>query len=246
MEVALQILMYTNNELALEKVFKTAQGRPILKEFNFSLQKGEKIGLMGETGSGKTTLLKIIAGLVQPTSGNVYFQQSRVKGPDEILLPGHPKIGYLSQHFELLNNYFVHEILDMHEKIEDRDAANIYQICKIDHLLNRKTNELSGGERQRIALAKTLISNPSMILLDEPFSNLDGINRKIIQTVVNDIFKEKNLSCIMVSHNPGELLSWADRLMILKEGAVVQLDTPQRIMATPLNTYVADIIGKTL
>ncbi|MFN5044583.1 MAG: ATP-binding cassette domain-containing protein, partial [Bacteroidota bacterium] len=144
------------------------------------------------------------------------------------------------------NNYFVHEILDMHEKIEHRDAANIYQICKIDHLLNRKTNELSGGERQRIALAKTLISNPSMILLDEPFSNLDGINRKIIQTVVNDIFKEKNLSCIMVSHNPGELLSWADRLMILKEGAVVQLDTPQRIMATPLNTYVADIIGKTL
>jgi len=82
--------------------------------------------------------------------------------------------------------------------------------------------------------------------LIEPFSNLDGINRKIIQTVVNDIFKEKNLSCIMVSHNPGELLSWADRLMILKEGAVVQLDTPQRIMATPLNTYVADIIGKTL
>jgi iron(III) transport system ATP-binding protein len=230
-------------ELVLEHVVKMEQGRTVLMELNFSMQQGEKIGLMGETGSGKTTLLKIIAGLLQPTSGNVYFQQSRVKGPDEVLLPGHPQIGYLSQHFELLNNYFVHEILDMHAKTDDVEAMHIYQLCKIDHLLKRRTNELSGGERQRIALAKTLIGNPSLLLLDEPFSNLDGINKKIMHGVVDQLFYEKSLSCIMVSHHPNEILSWADRLMILKQGAVVQLDRPGIIQEDPLNTYVATIIG---
>jgi iron(III) transport system ATP-binding protein len=190
--------------------------------------------------------LKIIAGLIQPTSGNVFFQTKRVKGPDEVLLPGHPQIGYLSQHFELLNNYFVHEILDMHAKTTDEDAMHLYHLCKIDHLLKRKTNELSGGERQRIALAKTLISNPSLLLLDEPFSNLDGINKKIIHAVIDELFKEKNLSCIMVSHNPDEILPWADRLMILKAGAMVQLDDPASVQRKPLNPYVADIIGTEL
>ena len=230
-------------ELVLEHVVKKEQGRTVLMELNFSMQQGEKIGLMGETGSGKTTLLKIIAGLLQPTSGNVYFQQSRVKGPDEVLLPGHPKIGYLSQHFELLNNYFVHEILDMHAKTDETEAMQIYHLCKIDHLLKRRTNELSGGERQRIALAKTLIGNPSLLLLDEPFSNLDGINKKIMHGVVDQLFHEKNLSCIMVSHHPNEILPWADRLMILKEGAVVQFDQPGTIQQQPLNAYVATIIG---
>lgn len=232
-------------ELVLEHVMKMQQERTILMELNFSMQQGEKIGLMGETGSGKTTLLKIIAGLIQPTSGNVFFQTKRVKGPD-VLLPGHPQIGYLSQHFELLNNYFVHEILDMHAKTTDEDAMHLYHLCKIDHLLKRKTNELSGGERQRIALAKTLISNPSLLLLDEPFSNLDGINKKIIHAVIDELFKEKNLSCIMVSHNPDEILPWADRLMILKAGAMVQLDDPASVQRKPLNPYVADIIGTEL
>jgi iron(III) transport system ATP-binding protein len=233
-------------ELVLEHVMKMQQERTILMELNFSMQQGEKIGLMGETGSGKTTLLKIIAGLIQPTSGNVFFQTKRVKGPDEVLLPGHPQIGYLSQHFELLNNYFVHEILDMHAKTTDEDAMHLYHLCKIDHLLKRKTNELSGGERQRIALAKTLISNPSLLLLDEPFSNLDGINKKIIHTVIDQLFKEKNLSCIMVSHSPDEILPWADRLMILKAGAMVQLDDPASVQRKPLNSYVANIIGTEL
>lgn len=230
-------------ELVVAHVLKVEQERTVLMELDFSMQQGEKIGLMGETGSGKTTLLKIIAGLLQPTSGNVYFQQSRVKGPDEVLLPGHPKIGYLSQHFELLNNYFVHEILDMHAKIDEAEALHIYHLCKIDHLLKRRTNELSGGERQRIALAKTLIGNPSLLLLDEPFSNLDGINKKIIHGVVDQLFHEKNLSCIMVSHHPNEILPWADRLMILKEGAVVQFDQPGNIQQKPLNTYIATIIS---
>ncbi|NBO58703.1 MAG: ATP-binding cassette domain-containing protein, partial [Chitinophagia bacterium] len=164
--------------------------------------------------------------------------------PDEVLLPGHTQIGYLSQHFELLNNYYVEVILDMHNKISDKAAERLYKLCKIDHLLRRRTNELSGGERQRISLAKTLVSNPSLLLLDEPFSNLDGINKKIIHQVLADIFNETSLTCIMVSHNPDELLSWADRLMILKEGKLIQMDETQSVQSSPVNSYVAQIIGK--
>ena len=231
-------------ELIVDQICRTEKDRFTLHEISFSMPKGEKIGLMGETGSGKTTLLKIIAGLIQPTSGSVIFENKKVKGPEEVLLPGHPRIGYLSQHFELLNNYYVEEILDMHNKTSDEAAAHLYKLCKIDHLLRRRTNELSGGERQRISLAKTLISNPSLLLLDEPFSNLDGINKKIIHQVLTDIFTRQHLSCIMVSHNPDELLTWADRLMILKEGKLLQLDETQTVRANPATPYVAQIIGK--
>ena len=231
-------------ELIVDRVARKEKERTILQGLSFSMAKGEKIGLMGETGSGKTTLLKIIAGLLQPSSGSVLFQEKRVKGPDEVLLPGHPQISYLSQHFELLNNYFIEEILEMHNKISDEDALHLYQLCKIDHLMKRRTNEVSGGERQRISLAKALISSPSLLLLDEPFSNLDGINKKIIHQVLNDIFKEQQFSCIMVSHQPDEILQWANRLMIVKEGKLIQMDETQAIQANPLNNYVAQIIGQ--
>lgn len=231
-------------ELIVEEISRTEKDRVTLHGLSFSLKNGEKIGLMGETGSGKTTLLKIIAGLLQPSTGSVIYQNKRVKGPDEVLLPGHPQIGYLSQHFELLNNYYVEEILEMHNKISDKEAEHLYKLCMIDHLLRRRTNELSGGERQRISLAKTLVSNPSLLLLDEPFSNLDSINKKIIHQVLSDIFKENPLTCIMVSHNPDELLSWANGLMILKEGKLIQLDETQAVQSNPANAYVAQIIGK--
>ena len=231
-------------ELIVEEISRTEKDRVTLHGLSFSLKNGEKIGLMGETGSGKTTLLKIIAGLIQPSTGTVIYQDKRVKGPDEVLLPGHPQIGYLSQHFELLNNYYVEEILDMHNKISEESAGHLYKLCKIDHLLRRRTNELSGGERLRISLAKILVSNPSLLLLDEPFSNLDGINKKIIHQVLADIFKENPLTCIMVSHNPDELLTWANRLMILKEGKLIQMDETQSVQSNPANTYVAQIIGK--
>lgn len=232
------------SELIVQEISRTENNRIILQGISFDLKKGEKIGLMGETGSGKTTLLKILAGWVQPSTGRVLFQGNKLKGPDEVLIPGHQQIGYLSQHFELLNNYYVEEILQMHHRVSDDAAAALCKLCKIDHLLRRRTHEISGGERQRIALAKILISNPSLLLLDEPFSNLDGINKKIIHQVLSDIFLQQQVSCIMVSHQPEELLSWADRLMILKEGKLVQMDEIQAVHAHPENAYVAQIIGK--
>ncbi|MFZ9742960.1 MAG: ATP-binding cassette domain-containing protein [Chitinophagaceae bacterium] len=230
-------------ELIVEQICRLEKEHYTLQPLSFTLNKGERLGLMGETGSGKTTLLKMIAGLIQPSEGAVFYEGKKVKGPEEVLLPGHPKIGYLSQHFELLNNYYVHEILDMYVKCTEEEAQSLYATCKVDHLLTRRTNQISGGERQRIALAKTLVSNPSLLLLDEPFSNLDGINKKLMHEAINVIFSKKNLNCIMVSHNPAEILPWAERVMILQAGRLVQLNTTELLLNAPANDYVKAIMN---
>ena len=178
-----------------------------VKDINFSQQPLEKIAIAGETGSGKTTLLKMIGGLAQLDEGNIYYDGKRVLGPLERLIPGHPQIAYLSQHFELRNNYRVEEELESKNLLTQEAANNIYRICRIEHLLKRKTDQLSGGERQRIVLARLLTTSPKLLLLDEPFSNLDAIHKNIIKSVLLDIGTQLNTSCILVSHDAADTLS---------------------------------------
>lgn len=230
--------------LNVSAVEKKEENDFLLKNISFEQQPLQNVAIAGATGSGKTTLLKIIAGLIQPTAGEVLFEGQRVKGPEEKLLPGHPGIGYLSQHFELRNHYRVKEILEMSNQFSDQDAELIYQVCRIDHLLTRWTHQLSGGEKQRIALAKTLVSSPKLLLLDEPFSNLDAIHKGILKSVINDIDEQLKITAILVSHDPPDLLSWADEIIILKDGAIVQKGKPQEVYHSPVDDYTAALFGK--
>jgi ABC-type sugar transport system ATPase subunit len=216
----------------------------LLKSINFIQEDLQKIAVAGATGSGKTTLLKIIAGLIQPDAGEVWFEGTRVKGPREKLLPGHAQIAYLSQNFELRNNYRVEELLQMANKLSTADATLVYKVCRIDHLLSRWSDELSGGERQRIAFAKALIASPRLLLLDEPFSNLDAIHRSILKAVINDIEERLNTTCILVSHDPVDLLSWANEIIVLHQGKMIQKGGPWEIYYHPVNEYVAALFGK--
>ena len=149
--------------LVVKSVSKSFKEPLVLNDIHLQVAQGERLAIAGETGSGKSTLLKIIAGLIQPDTGTIFFQGVRVLGPEEKLLPGHDKIGYLSQHFELLNNYRVEEVLEMKTVLPAAEAHRIFVLCDIVHLLARKTTELSGGERQRVALARTclLYTSPS-------------------------------------------------------------------------------------
>jgi iron(III) transport system ATP-binding protein len=216
----------------------------LVKDISFTQEVLQRIAIAGATGSGKTTLLKIIAGLVQPTSGKVLFDGTHVKGPEENLIPGHPGIAYLSQHFELLNNYRVEEVLEMNNKFNEKNSALIYKVCRIDQLLKRKTNEVSGGEKQRIALARLLVSAPKLLLLDEPYSNLDAIHKNILKQVIEDISEQLQITCLLVSHDPSDVLSWGDEILILQEGKIIQKDTPQHIYNYPVNDYSAALFGK--
>lgn len=230
--------------LHADDVSKVEEGRILVKNLGFDFSAFEKIALMGETGSGKSTLMKMMAGLVQPSSGNIYFEGLRIKGPDEVLLPGHPAIAYLSQHFELRSNYRVHELLEMANKMEDEEAAEIFLICRINHLLNRKVHQLSGGERQRIALARLLVGKPRLLLLDEPFTNLDLFNKRIINAVIHQVCNKMAITCVLVSHDPVEVLSWADELMIMKNGELVFQGSPRKAYSNPKDEYIAGLLGE--
>ena len=230
--------------LTVEDISKEEEGRTLVKEVCFSIDAFKKVALMGETGSGKSTVMKMIAGLVQASSGNAYCEGQRIKGPDEVLLPGHPAIAYLSQHFELRNNYRVHELLEMANKMEDEEAAEIYLICRINHLLDRKVHQLSGGERQRIALARLLVGKPRLLLLDEPFTNLDLFNNRIINEVIHQVCNKMAITCVLVSHDPVAVLSWADELLIMKHGQLVFQGSPKEAYARPQEEYIAGLLGE--
>nr|WP_294996720.1 ABC transporter ATP-binding protein [uncultured Sediminibacterium sp.] len=229
--------------LVVEGISKTQSGNLILHPVSFRLVAGKKLAIVGETGSGKSTLLKMIGGHIAPDSGKILFNGERVWSPPVTLLPGHNGIAYLSQDFELRNNYKVHELLSYKNLLTPESAAQLYQVCKVSHLMNRKNDELSGGERQRVALAKLLVGVPQLLLLDEPFSNLDLPQKKNINAVIHAISEQLKITCIMVSHDPVDTLSWADEIMVLKDGVLMQHDTPQQIYLQPANEYVAGLFG---
>lgn len=214
-----------------------------LKNITFEQKKYQRIAVAGETGSGKTSLLKVIAGLFQPDKGSVKLLGKKIEGPKDKLVPGHPEIAYLSQLFELAKFLRVEQVLEYANLMNEEDAHSLYEICQITHLLKRKTDQLSGGERQRIALAKLLITSPKLLLLDEPFSHLDLVHKDTLKSVIADVGRKLKITCILVSHDPGDTLAWADKIILLKDGAVIQQGSPQQVYKKPVNEYAAGLLG---
>ncbi|MBK0401651.1 ABC transporter ATP-binding protein [Adhaeribacter sp. BT258] len=229
--------------LEVQNISFQERNHTVLEDISFTQQEFQKLVIAGETGSGKSTLLQIIAGLVQPNAGEVFFDGTRVRGPQEVLVPGQAGIAYLSQHFELPQFLRVEQVLKYANTFAENDAENLYELCRIGHLLKRKTSELSGGERQRIALAKLLLGAPKLLLLDEPFSNLDNGHKKLLKTVLHDIGEELKITSLLVSHDPLDTLSWADKILVLENGQIVQRGTPQEIYRRPVNQYTAGLFG---
>ena len=232
------------NLLDVSNISRKEGDEYVVRNVSFTQQPLEKIAVAGATGSGKSSLLRMIGGLATPSEGTVFFKKVRVAGPDERLIPGHPSIVYLSQYFELRNHYRVRDLLSMASKITEREAEKMYAVCRINHLLNRWTHQLSGGEKQRIAVARLLVTSPQLLLLDEPYSNLDPFHKTTLKNVINDISEELKISCILVSHDPLDTLSWADKVVVLKKGEVVQTGTAREIYAKPACKYTAALFGK--
>jgi ABC-type sugar transport system ATPase subunit len=230
--------------LQVKHVTRKGEGDFVLSDINFSLNRFKKLVIAGETGSGKSTLLKIVAGLIQPDSGEVFFEGEKVRGPDDTLVAGHLRIAYLSQHFELAKFLRVEQVLDYANKFTDDEFNSLVQICQIDHLLKRTTDKISGGEKQRIALCRLLIGSPKLLLLDEPFSHLDLAHKNVLKTVIHNICTKLKITCILVSHDPHDTLSWADKIIVLKDGKVVQQGLPDKIYNEPATEYVAGLFGE--
>ena len=229
--------------LTVSGISKKINGNAGVNNISFMQQPLQKIAIAGETGSGKTTLLKMIAGWMQPDGGEIHLNDEKVIGPEEQLIPGHPGIAYLSQHFELRHHLWVHEVMEYANELSDEEANELYAICRIQHLFNRRTDQLSGGESQRIALARLLTTKPTLLLLDEPFSNLDNIHKNIIKKVIADIGEKLRITCMIVSHDAPDILSWADIILVMKDGEIIQQGSPQIIYRQPVNEYCAALFG---
>lgn len=233
-----------NSFLEVKDVSVAAERGAVLQDISFAQQEFQRVSIAGETGSGKSTLLKVIAGLAQPTAGQVIFEGDEVEGPAEKLVPGHPGIAYLSQHFELPKSLRVEQVLKYTNTLPQEEAETLYDVCRITHLLKRRTDQLSGGEKQRVAVARLLSSSPRLLLLDEPFSNLDMVHKSTLKEVIQDIGERLQITCAMVSHDPLDSLSWADQILVMKAGQVLQQGAPEQIYRKPINEYVAGLFGK--
>lgn len=229
--------------LTVESVVKTFSENSGIVKVSFRVNVGERVGIVGETGSGKSTLLKIIGGLIEADDGTVLFEGERVLGPNEKLIAGHEGITYLSQHFELPKFISVHEYLHDPYLIAPEDAQRIYQACQVDHLLERDTSALSGGEKQRVALSKLLLKSPKLLLLDEPFSNLDFNHKRVIKRVLCNVEEELGITILLVVHDPKDVLSWAERILVFRNGQIIQEGSSEHIYKLPIDTYVAGLFG---
>ena len=230
--------------LEVKQISKKLHGGLLIDRVSFKQEKSQKIAIAGESGAGKTTLLKMISGHAQPDSGTILFNGKRVIGPEEKLLPGHKEIGYLSQEHDLLHNYKVEDLVWFQNKLSYDESTKLFEICRISDLMKRKTDQLSGGEKQRIALCMLLIKSPKMLIMDEPFSNLDPIHTDILKAVLEDITERLHITCLLTSHDPNDTLSWADEIIVMKEGKIIQKGTPEEIYHKPVNEYVAGMFGR--
>ena len=230
--------------LEVQQISKQLKGGLLIDQISFEQKALQKIAITGESGAGKTTLLKMIGGRAQPDGGTILFNGEKVIGPEEKLLPGHKEIGYLSQEHDLLHNYKVEDLVWFQNKLSDEESTILFEICQIADLMKRKTDQLSGGEKQRIALCMILTKSPKMLILDEPFSNLDPIHTNILKAVLEEITERLQITCLLTSHDPNDTLSWADEIIVMKKGQIIQKGTPEIIYHQPVNEYVAGMFGR--
>jgi ABC-type Fe3+/spermidine/putrescine transport system ATPase subunit len=219
-----------------------------VRGINFHIRQGEFVAILGESGSGKSTLLKLIYGLLSPSEGEVLFQGQKILGPDEKLIPGNEHMKMIAQNFDLNNYAKVYDNVasmlsntDLEGK--KQKTLRMMQALRLDHLAERRAVELSGGEQQRVAIARALITQPQVLLLDEPFSQVDVLMRKQMRADLKRLSKELGTTMILVSHDPLDGLSLADTLLVLKQGELLQKGAPADLIDKPANAYVAKLLG---
>jgi len=238
-----QIISVTN----LSKQYQQAQVSGI-SNISFTIAQGDIVAIIGESGSGKSTLLKCIYGLIKPDEGEVLLNGKRVKGPDEQLIPGNAEMKMVTQDFSLNIYAKVYDniasmLSNTDVKAKEAKTMEMMERLHITKLKDKKIIALSGGEQQRVAIAKALISNTKVLLLDEPFSQVDSLLKNQLRADIKRLAKETGLTIILVSHDPTDGLFLADQLLILKQGQLLQNDRPEAIYQHPSDAYTAQILG---
>ena len=224
--------------------------KPILSNISFSLEKGQILTIIGPSGSGKTSILKAIAGLIKPNSGNISFLKNILTSRDIFIPTGKRKIGLMFQEDVLFPHYTVYEniefgLLDKNKKTRSKIVLKLLDIFKLKNVAELYPDKLSGGEKQRVALARILITKPKILLMDEPFSSLDNNLGKEISEFTMKLLKKNNISVIFVTHDIKSAFRVSDRILIIKNGKIIQNDTPENIYNKPSSQFIAEFVGET-
>jgi iron(III) transport system ATP-binding protein len=212
------------------------------------VEDGEIVCSLGESGSGKSTILRIISGLEKSSKGTVIINDSIHQNKNIFVLPEKRNIGMVFQDYALFPHMSVEKNILFGMKIKDKKEKKkkLFQISKmvgIEKLLKRSPHNLSGGQQQRVAFARALASDPKVILLDEPFSNLDTNLKQNIRRDLKDIIKKSNIPTILVSHDKNDAYDLADKIVILKNGEIEQIGEKKDIFNSPTNEYVKQLLA---
>lgn len=220
-----------------------------LRDISFTLEKGSVVALLGPSGCGKTTLLRIIAGLETPDAGEVMFEGREIRD----LAPHKRQFGLMFQEFALFPHKNVMENVAFGLQFQKKDTAisssnqdrarEVLELVGLGAFSERDVNALSGGEKQRVALARSLAPNPKLLMLDEPLGSLDRALREELTVELQHILKSLQLTTILVTHDQAEAFAIADRIIIMNDGKIEQVDTPERIYRRPRNATVAKFLG---
>lgn len=217
---------------------------PIIKKLGFSVKKGEIISFLGESGSGKTTFLKCIAGLEKINSGSILLNNVALNDKGVFVKPQDRKIGFVFQDYPLFPHLNLEENIVFNlDKKYHKNLDYILSLTGLKYFVSRYPHELSGGEQQRTCVARALIREPELLLLDEPFSNLDSAIKQSMREEIYKIIKETNTTTILVTHDINDSLNIADKILIFKAGIVQQYDKPEKMYCEPANCYCAMILG---
>ena len=245
-------LVYGRTAFGKDNLAKAGGVRPALRNISLALAAGEIICLLGPSGCGKSSLLRVIAGLEMPQSGRVTLNGDCLSsggGGAEIYLPPERRgVGLLFQDFMLFPHLRVRENIGFGLDIWGASARaariqEMLQLCEIAHLADAWPHHLSGGEQQRVALARALAPQPNLLLLDEPFSSLDRQLRDKLRQDTKNMLQKLGQTVVMVTHDSEEALAMADRIVVMKEGEIVQQGRPQHIYQAPASLFIAELFG---
>lgn len=220
------------------------KNEPLIRNLNFSVNKGEIISFIGESGSGKTTFLKCLAGLEKINSGVIELNGNILNDNLKFVKPNKRKIGFVFQDYPLFPHMNIEKNITINlDKNNLNKLGYIIELTNLKHLIHRFPHELSGGEQQRACLARALIREPDLLLLDEPFSNLDSNIKSLIQDEIHKIIKETKTTTILVTHDIKDTFNISDKILIFKAGVLQQYDNPVNMYCNPVNCYCAKILG---
>ena len=236
-------------DLEVKNICKKFDGKEILKNISFDVYDGEFLSILGASGCGKTTLLRILIGIESADSGEIIRNGEKITN----MLPSKRGMGIVFQNYALFPNMTVLENVSYPLKIKKETKKNAKEMAidilkkvGLEDQMCKYPNELSGGEQQRTAIARTLALNSDIILFDEPMSALDADNRLVLRKQFKEIQKKFNITMIYITHDQEEAFSLSDRVMVIKDGNIEQLDTPNKIFNNPKTEYVEKCVKQHL